>query len=227
MKNRKKSKAFTLFEILVSLIILGLVMSTFPKIFQAMLMSQKQVVKEEVFFHEFSLLTLILTRYYDEGNTVGDNFYKDLNATGGDSELLNDSSSMYAGSICRIGKSYLNNNIYRSGTSQTTSSYLGTDGLTENQSDTSTLDDVDDFNNYTEDYDGYKIKVKVKYIDDSATYSDQDIKDFEYRFDSTKTNTNLKLITVYVEGLDINITLKYPTANIGASKFLSLEEISR
>jgi hypothetical protein len=191
--------------------------------------ANKQVFKEEVFFQEFAVLSLVNSRYFDENNTIGDNFYKDLNATfgtvTGDTELLNTAFSKYAGEHSRSGKAQFNNNILRSGSSDTVSG-IGLDA-TETLSDTSTLDDIDDFNDYNETFLNYKIHVNVKYIDDNATYSDQNISDFDFNYASSPAVSNIKLITVWCEVGDTNITLRYPASNIGASKFLSLEEISR
>ncbi|ACM92383.1 prokaryotic N-terminal methylation motif domain protein [Nautilia profundicola AmH] len=224
MKNQKKYRGFTLFEVLVSIIILGIVMSSFPIIFQTMTTANKQVLREEIFFQEFTILSLINPRYFDEKNTIDDNFYKDLNATGGDSELLNNYSSKFAGLTSRIGKATFNNNILRSGSSDTTSS-IGLDAG-ENASDVSTYDDIDDFNGYSENFLSNTIHVNVKYISDNAAYSDENIS-FTYNYSTAANNTNIKLITIWAQVGDTNITLKYPTCNIGASKFLSLEEISR
>ena len=224
MKRQKIYKAFTLFEVLISIIIIGIVMTSFPIIFQTMTSANKQVLKEEVFFQEFTILSLINARYFDENNTIGENFYKDLNATGGDSELLNDSISTFAGKTSRIGKTDFNNNILRSGSIDTTSA-IGLD-TGEKANDVSTYDDIDDFNGYSESFLNNDIYVNVKYIDDNATYSDQNIT-FNLNYNSVANNTNIKLITIWCDTGDTNITLKYPTSNIGASKFLSLEEISR
>ncbi|WP_456480220.1 prepilin-type N-terminal cleavage/methylation domain-containing protein [Nautilia sp.] len=230
MINRKKYRAFTLLELLISIIIIGIIMSSFPMIFQTMTGAQKGLMKEEVFFEEFSLLSLVNTRYFDENNTVGENFYKDLNATNGaesgDPALLNEYASNYAGEHSRIGKSQFNNNILRSGSSYTLSR-IGRDGSGEVLSDTSTLDDIDDFNGYSESFLDYNITVNVKYIDDNATYSDQNITDFRFNYNSSPAVSNIKLITVWCKAGDTNITIRYPASNIGASKFLSLEEISR
>jgi len=224
MKRQKIYKAFTLFEVLISIIIIGIVMTSFPIIFQTMTSANKQVLKEEVFFQEFTILSLINARYFDENNTIGENFYKDLNATGGDSELLNDSISTFAGKTSRIGKTDFNNNILRSGSIDTTSA-IGLD-TGEKANDVSTYDDIDDFNGYSESFLNNDIYVNVKYVNDNATYSDQNIT-FNLNYNSVANNTNIKLITIWCDTGDTNITLKYPTSNIGASKFLSLEEISR
>jgi len=224
MKNRKRYNAFTLFEVLVSIIILGIVVTSFPFIFQTMTNANKEVIKEEIFFQEFTILSLINSRYFDENNTKDENFYKDLNATDGDNELLNNYSSIYAGKTSRKGKVSFNNNLLRSGSANTTSA-IGID-KDEVLSDVSTLDDIDDFNEYSEKFLDYEIHVNIKYIEDEANYSNKNIK-FYQNFNSNPKNTNIKLITLWCKAGDVNITLRYPTSNIGASKFLSLEEISR
>lgn len=229
MKNLRKSKnAFTLLELLISIIILGIVMTSFPIIFQTMTNANSATLKEEVFFEEFSMLSLINSRYFDENNTKDDNFYKDLNATGGSDALKNVAFSKFVG-LGRIGKAQFNNNIFRSGSTYTTST-IGRDGSGEVLSDTSTLDDIDDFDGYSKEFlNEYNITVSVKYIDDNATYSSPTSQtiSFEYNYTKNANNTNIKLITVNCQVGDTNITLRYPTCNIGASKFLSLEEITR
>jgi len=227
MRNQKRYKAFTLLEILISIIILGIIAVMFPIVFETTTDSNKLVLKEEIFFEEFSILSLITQRYFDENNTKGNNFYKSLNAINGDSELLNNYSSTYAGKNSRIGKVSFNNNELRSGDNNTTSliSSLNNRDIGENN-DPSTWDDIDDFNGYEKVFLGHKIKVNVKYIDDKANYFDENVT-FKFNYNSNKNNTNIKLITIYSKIGDMNITLRYPTSNIGASKFLSLEEVSR
>jgi len=223
MKSQKKYKAFTLLEVIIAIIIISIVIVLFPMVFRSTVSANKQINKEEVFFQEFSLLSLINSRYFDENNTVDENFYKDVNATGGDSELFNNYSSKNAGSTSRLGKTQIDNNIFRSGTGMTTS-VIGTDSADETQSDTSTLDDIDDFNGYSETVNGNTIDVKVTYMDDSTDYSQNTVV-MDFNYSKSASNTNIKLITISCKVGDTNITLRYPTSNIGASKFLSLEEI--
>ena len=233
MKNQKKFKAFTLIEVLVALIVIGIVATTFPMMLQTTVNSSKNSATEEVFFQEFSLLQLINTMYFDENNTVGDNYYKDLNASGGDSELYNieknASLGAYVGKYNRIGKFELNNNILRSGTNETVSAIAPDTG----ENNPSQYDDVDDFNGYEDNvttaFGTTSLQVSVKYIPDDANYSSNNI-----TFDMQKaennnsaTSTNIKLITIHAHVNNIDINLSYPSMNIGASKFLSLEEIER
>ena len=227
MKNQKRYKAFTLLEVVISIIILGIIAAMFPMMFQTVTNSNKLVLKEEIFFEKFSILSLINQRYFDENNTKEDNFYKSVNAINGDIELLNNHSSTYAGKTSRIGKVSFNNNELRSGTTYTTSSISSPNSrdIGENNNP-STWDDIDDFNGYEKEFLEHKIKVNVKYIDDKANYFDENVT-FKFNYNLNKNHTNIKLITIYSKVGDNNITLHYPTSNIGASKFLSLEEVSR
>ena len=240
MKNQRKYKAFTLFELIISIIIIGIVMSSFPFIFKSTVQTSKNIIKEEVFFEEFTLLQLVNTRYFDENNTIGDNFYKDLNATDGthhgDDELAiikNTVSGKFSGDYCRKGKCQFNNNILRSGDANTTSAIQVDTASGEVVGQTSTYDDIDDFNDYnqtinyiTVNNNHPKMYVNVAYISDNADYSSNNI-DFNFTYSPVSRYTNIKLITVWCKIGDTNITLRYPTSNIGASKFLSLEELSR
>jgi prepilin-type N-terminal cleavage/methylation domain-containing protein len=218
MKNQKNSKAFSLFEVVVSIIILGIIATSFPLILESVTKSAKTVTKEKTILNEMSLMSMIIPFYFDEKNTEDDNFYKDLNASGGDSELYNNYNYMY-NTYARIGKKEFYNNELRSGSIDDVSNI----GKDSGENDISKYDDIDDFDNYKEEISGHILKVKVFYIDDSANYSDENI-NFTYDYTTKKNKTNIKLIKITS---DNNITLYYPTCNIGASKFLSLGEISR
>ena len=224
MKSQKKSKSFTLIEVLISLIVIGIVATSFPIILQTTVSSSKNSAREETFYQEFSLLSLINSLYFDENNTVGDNYYKELNSSG-DSELFINkySNSEYN----RIGKHQINNNDLRSG-SNATVSHIGVDSG-EIEGNDSTYDDIDDYNGFNETVTSFgrlTLKVSVKYIDDNADYNKSD---FNFTFDYSKlTHTsNIKLITVSVKEGDNEINLSYPSMNIGASKFLSLDEVTK
>ncbi len=230
MKNQKISKSFTLIEILVSLIIIGIVATTFPIILQTTVGSSKNIAKEEIFYQEFSLLNLINSLYFDENNTVGDNYYKELNATGGDSELYiekNETAGNSVGIYNRKGKFDLNNNDLRSGTNSTVS-HIGVDAG-EIEGDDSTYDDIDDYNNFNEiltSFGNLILHVHVKYIDDNASY-DKDDFNFTFNYNAPANLTNIKLITITVKEGKNEINLSYPAMNIGASKYLSLDEVTR
>ncbi len=225
MKNQKTSKSFTLIEILVSLIVIGIVATTFPIILQTTVSSSKNTAREEVFYQEFSLLNLINSYYFDENNTVGDNYYKELNATGGDSELLINKYSN--NEYNRIGKHQMDNNDLRSGTNSTVS-HIGVDAG-EIEGNDSTYDDIDDYNDFNETLTSFgrlTLYVHVKYINDNADYSKNDF-NFTFNYSGVNHTSNIKLITINVNQGSNEINLSYPAMNIGASKYLSLDEVTR
>ncbi|NPA88353.1 prepilin-type N-terminal cleavage/methylation domain-containing protein [Caminibacter pacificus] len=226
MKSQKKFKAFTLIEVLISIIIIGIVMATIPIMMTAFTTSVKTNIKEEVFFSQFSLLNIIVAKYFDENNTVGENYYKDLNATNGDSELL---INAYTDGLYRIGKHQIEAGTkslitpdFRSGSADTVS-HIGPDA---NEPNETTYDDIDDYNGYGEHHagvesQGYDLNVTVKYIPDSTNYWDTNIT-FTYTSGVTTTATNIKLITITTVLKDGTvIKLSYPRCNIGRSAMLS------
>ncbi len=225
MKNPKTSKSFSLIEILVSLIVIGIVATTFPIILQTTVKSSKNTAREEIFYQEFSLLNLINSLYFDQNNTIGDNYYKELNATKGDSDLLihKYSNNEYN----TIGKYQMNNNEFRSG-SNLTVSHIGID-KGEIKGDEATYNDIDDYNDFNETLTSFgrlTLVVHVKYIDDNADYNKDDF-NFTFDYNSPANLTNIKLITVSVKQGSNEINLSYPAMNIGASKFLSLDDITQ
>ena len=225
MKSQKISKSFTLIELLVSLIVIGIVATTFPVILQTTVQSSKNTVKEEIFYQEFSLLNLINTLYFDENNTKGDNYYKELNATEGDNELYINKYSN--NEYNTIGKHQMNNNEFRSG-SNSTVSHIGIDEG-EIEGNDSTYDDVDDYNGFNEtvtSFGSVTLKVKVNYINDNADYNKSDF-NFSFDYNGVNHNSNIKLINVSAAVGNNEINLSYPCVNIGASKYLSLDEIER
>ena len=225
MKSQKISKSFTLIEILVSLIVIGIVATTFPVILQTTVASSKNTAREEVFYQEFSLLYLINTLYFDENNTIGDNYYKELNATGGDDELFINKYSN--NEYNRLGKHQMNNNDLRSG-SNLTVSHIGIDSG-EIEGNDSTYDDIDDYNDFNETLTSFgtlKLVVNVKYIDDNADYNKTNI-NFSFDYSGVSHTSNIKLITISAKEGKNEINLSYPSMNIGASKFLSLDEVTK
>ena len=224
MKSQKTSKSFTLIEILISLIVMGIVAATFPMILQTTVQSSKNTAREEIFYQEFSLLTLINSLYFDENNTIGDNYYKELNATKGDSELF---INEYSNNYNRIGKHYINNNDLRSG-SNLTLSHIGID-KGEIEGNDSTYDDIDDYNGFNETLSSFgklTLKVYVRYIDDNADYNKSDF-NFTFNYLAIHHTSNIKLITISVKEGKNEINLSYPSMNIGASKYLSLDEVTQ
>jgi len=227
MKSQKKSKAFTLIEVLISIIIVGIVMATIPILMTAFTTSLKTNVKEEVFFSQFSLLNLISAKYFDENNTQSDNYYKVLSAPNGDGNLsvIQYSPTEYN----RKGKHQYSQGsrpfsaiVFRSGSNYSVTSSLGPEPDEVNET---MYDDVDDYNGYVEHHSGivsggYDLNVSVKYVKDNANYADVNIT-YNSDYTTNVTLTNIKLITITTNVNGVTIKLTYPICNIGRAAMLS------
>jgi len=234
MRNPKKSKSFTLIEVIISIIILGIIFSTMSMMMTAFTTSLKTNVKEQVFFSQFSLLSLITSKYFDENNTVGDNYYKDLNTTSNaDDELIIRQYS--SNELNRIGKHQISSGVrtltsleFRTGSSSMVSATLGCDADEKDangECNETKFDDIDDYNGFGEHIEGveggFDINVTVSYIPDDTNYSDVNIT-FTYDDGTTTSGTNIKMIKIYTRLKDGTImTLRYPACNIGGSSMLS------
>ena len=223
MKSQKIYKSFTLIEVLVALIVIGIVSTSFPMILQTTVQSSKNTAREEIFYQEFSLLNLVNSYYFDENNTKEDNYYKELNATGGDKELYINKYSN--NEYNRIGKHQMNNNKFRSGSADKLS-HIGPDAGEINDS---LYDDVDDYNGFNETVTSFgtiTLHINVKYIADDANYSKDDF-NFDFDYNGVNHTSSIKLITVSAQQGSNEINLSYPSVNIGASKYLSLDDLTQ
>jgi prepilin-type N-terminal cleavage/methylation domain-containing protein len=210
MKNHKKFRAFTLIEVVVSVIVLGIIVTAIPALLTTTSNSISEGLKQESFTNAFATISLVSTQNWDENSTKDDNYYKVLTVLGGDSEL--DCSQ----SNGRIGKIQINNGEGRICSSDT-SSHIGVDSATEDITKAETLNDIDDFNDYNvSNLDKYEINVSVSYVDDSTNYASNNI---NFNLSSSDTSSNIKLIEVNVyDKIGGKVAkLEYFAPNIGLS----------
>lgn len=215
MKNHKTFKAFTLLEVVFAVVILGIVVTGMPALLMTDSNSAEESLKQESFSNAFAAISLVNTEYWDENSTKGDNYYKALAVSSGDTELDCSSSSTNK----RIGKTELDNGdgrICATDTSTYKASAIGIDA-DENSSDSSTFDDVDDFNDFNiTNLSKYEINISVSYLDDDANYSDNNIT-FNLKKSSDEKNIKLIQVNVYDKSGHIVSRLEYFTSNIGLS----------
>ena len=208
-------KAFSLIEVLIAIIVIMIAFSIFPSVMTDSHESLKFEQKQFIFYNENALLENIGIRVFDEQNTNGNAIYVLQNE--GDTELI----------VPRTGKTEINNNVYRSGKGTLFLSDIGIDSK-ENINDISTLDDIDDFNNFIENkIPDFPIKVTVNYIAPTidVDYSNNEI-DVKIAYNNTvNKKTNIKLVRVYNE--ETKTELYYPFYNIGRSKIFKLSEITK
>ena len=212
MKNLKKY-SFTLIELIISIIVIGIVVTSIPALLNRTSNIQETTSKDKYFFNSFALLSLIQTQEWDENNTKDDNYYKVLTANGGDSELK----------CSRNGVIELDNESGADcATDNNSTSNIGIDS---GESDVSTYDDIDDFNGYSTIVNDANISVKVKYWDDSGDYSAKNI--YFSENDNPANGTNIKLVEINVTNKDTHkliAKLKYFSSNIGMVKIESRNE---
>ena len=170
-------KAFTLIELIFSMVIIAIAFSVLPKILQLSIKSATTSLKEEAMYNAVAYIGLIKSTAWDEENTKVDDI---LLVTSGNSAYDCNTTTGY-----RTGGMKGSRNCFH----KKFASALG--------SDSSDLDDMDDFitlnaRNYTSSRD-YNLSVSESYIDDIAPNATQ------YAIVQNANSTNTKLITVTVQ----------------------------
>ncbi|WP_457748855.1 type II secretion system protein [Sulfurimonas sp.] len=170
-------KAFTLIELIFSMVIIAIAFSVLPKILQLSIKSATTSLKEEAMFNAVAYIGLIKSTAWDENNTKVDDI---LLVTNGDSAYDCNTTTGY-----RIGGMKGSRNCFH----KEYASALG--------SDSNDLDDMDDFitltaTNYNNSRD-YNLSVSENYIDDITLSATQ------YSNIQNTGTTNTKLITVTVQ----------------------------
>ncbi len=180
----RKKPAFTLIELIFSMVIIGIAFTVLPKILQLAAKVSVQNVREEAMYNAVAYIGLIKSTAWDENNTVVDDI---LHVNAGDSDYDCNSS---ASNPIRKGGFTGSRNCKND---KNASILLGMEGNDNNISD-----DMDDFNSTTAKNDtnsrNYDLNVTVKYVTDiaenSPTFSSQG---------QTNKTTNTKEINVTVE----------------------------
>ena len=213
MKSLKKY-SFTLIELIVALIVIGIVVTSIPMILTTVSNNQQTNMQEKSFFNAYALVTLMQTQEWDENNTVDDNYYKVLTSENGDDELK----------CIRKGVVQLDNS---SGANCATGDHNGTStiGPDAGEDDVSKFDDIDDFNDYVTTVNDYNISVKVSYVNDKTDYT---LKNISINGEEEKNNdSNVKFVELNVtdnSSKKIIAVLKYFSSNIGMVKIESRNE---
>jgi hypothetical protein len=215
-----KRNGFSYFELIIAIVVMGIISTAFPILLSTITRGIQSSWKEKAFFNEFTLLGLIVNNSaFDENSSTQVQYYIKCD---GDSELIPGS---------RIGKEVQLKNfaVGRLPLATKTCSSLGVDPG-ESPGDSTTYDDVDDFNGYTENISGQGVvtmSVQVFYSNDADLYRGGEILNFQFGADYNKTThtTNIKTIQITATNGDGSIILTYPVFNIGAAKFLGLNEI--
>ena len=211
-------KAFTLIELVVAIVVIGIAMMSVPLLLSQASKSNEFNINQEAILAGVTKISSILTYPWNETNSSG--ILQVFDVTNGDSNL-----SRYPdnNSTRRIGhfKEKYRRKFYDNITEA--NSTLGHDKGNE-------FDDIDDFNGEhfsvqnggTGDYlKELNLSVGVYYISDNANYSQNPL-NFPLSISSTVPTTNIKMVEVNVTDKDHHLitTLKAFSTNIGSYELL-------
>jgi len=175
-------KAFTLIELIFSMVIIAIAFSVLPKILQLSIKSSTTSLKEEAMFNAVAYVGLIKSTAWDENNTKVDDI---LLVNNGNNEYNCDETTGY-----RIGGMRGSRNCFNE---------KNASSLIEDTDDDNYRDDMDDFvtiqaKNYNASR-NYDLNVSVIYIKDIGL---NETKYYDER-NASSTATNTKFITVIVQ----------------------------
>ena len=201
-------KALTLIELIFTMVIIAFTFTVIPKLFQISNNSISFSSKEDALFNMYSQIMDIVTKEYDEKNTI----YDDILLTGQNQLECNTSTGYRIGGF--IGGRNCFDKVYES---------------LIPSSPKRPFNAIEDYNGleYTI-YSGnkqYTLKVKVGYTDNwgNDSYSD---KSLDFNFTNRSDNNKSQIKRVYVEILDNNKTISsiyYYSANIGHATIKSIK----
>ena len=205
-------KAFTLIELIFTILIIALVFTVIPKMILSLNKSDNFTLQQDALFNGISLMHMISNLSWDENNTNSN-------------DILHTNSS-----CCDCNSS---NDYYRVGGFKGSRSCKNNlhAGLIGNEGETNIIfyNDIDDFNNFERNSTNllkYGFHVKVTYIDDILMYFNQEVNITLTKESNATKSTNLKLV-------HLNITYQgkrgkqdkqisqfyYTSANIGKMIF--------
>jgi len=179
-------RAFTLIELIFSMVIIAIAFSVLPKILQLAVKSSTTSLKEEAMYNAVAYVGLIKSTAWDESNTEVD----DILLVASDWNSEDDPYDCNTTTGYRTGGMKGSRNCFHE---QNASLTLGSES-----SDTNTYrDDMDDFitltaKNYNSSRE-YNLSVEVDYVDDIALDATQ------YSNTQSTDSTNTKRITVTVK----------------------------
>jgi len=173
----KKRAAFTLIELLFSMVIIAIAFTVIPKILQLATKVSVQNLKEEAMYNAVAYIGLIKSTAWDENDTVSDDI---LIVTNGDSDYdCNTTTGLRKGGF--VGSRNCKNDL--------SASALGSDG--------GDLDDMDDFGDIKASNGGdsrdYNLTVSIDYVGDIA------LGDTTFASNSATPTTNTKEINITIE----------------------------
>ncbi len=221
-------KAFTLIELIISIVIIGLAVSVLPTMIASANKLEEDTINQDVFFKSISVMNDILSRYWDKEQKAQDDAGEGamvLDVAKGD-EKLNRSSSNSQERVGSFGRGeYDFRKFYKNPT-------LASD-IPPNQNTPITSADkieaIEDYNgryiDETSSESKVKYDIKVEYVPDTVT-TDQTTQYATWNLSggdawtSANDSTNIKRITITASGRSANgqpmsVNFVYFSSNIG------------
>ena len=206
-------QAFTLLELIVGIVVIGIAFLSIPAIMTVMNYSSEATVDNKGYYHGLAQMSVIMSKEWDENNTDD---WKDANVVyiidtedSGCSDR-NDTGLYHEAGRRQCSKDY--------GVASTTL------GLDSGESFAyRNFDDIDDFDDENREVETFNIKVTVNYVDTNGSLSSGDSFSITDTLPTGVDTTNLKQVTVTVinSATGTDSTLKYIGANIGYDELLS------
>jgi len=218
-------KSFSLIELIFTIVIIGFVFTTIPKIIYTTNESLKFTLKEDGIFNMMTEIINISFKDWDENDTNSTDILLAQHKN-----ILECNSS--ANPSIRIGGFFSGDEYSRVCSNDLNMSYIGTD---DGENDNNEYDDIDDFNgtenNATKNgKTRYIIYTKNGYSNEwnDSNYN-YDTQSFSYIFgtkmDTNTSNIKYTHVILYDVKYDRNISnAKYWSANIGKVKFIESEQ---
>ncbi|MFP4485868.1 MAG: type II secretion system protein [Campylobacterales bacterium] len=212
--------AFTLLELIVGIVVIGIAFLSIPAIMTVMNYSSEATVDNKGYYHGLAQMSVIMSKEWDENNTDD---WEDANVVyiidsddSGCSDRNGTNPSIAGGLYHEAGR----RQCAKDGGKASSSDDLGLDS--GESFEKRNFDDIDDFHNENRKVESFSIDVVVSYVDTNDSLSNGN--SFKIDPASPAGTTNLKQVTVKVKNDDATgteSTLKYIGANIGYDELLS------
>jgi prepilin-type N-terminal cleavage/methylation domain-containing protein len=218
-----QKKAFTMIELVITIVIVGIVSLSFPLILTQTSTNINLAMQQEAVLAAKTYIGTILSYSWDENSIMG----------GGSAVILDTSTSASADNEFNrvVGTNLRAGNVYGTGRRRMVDAVAATH---PSNSDNANPIDIDDFsgdvsqlvvNQADMDYTfSLQLTPTISFVDDEADYDRDDV-DFTFRTGAAADSTNIRLIAVRVEnvggGGTTDITLRAYSANIGEFELLS------
>lgn len=226
-------KAISMIELIISIVIIGIVVTAMPMVLTQTSNSNAFALQQEAIFHAKTKIGVITKAAWDS-NAIQTNindplFIVNTNGTPADNEFNTQNNNRRLGSVYKNDRRTIDANR-TSGSLVRLPTNVGTgtwgDQASNNWNDVDDYDGSDELIETPKDSGDFVTKINlrtnVRYVTDSATYSDTNITDFDFLVANHGTS-NIKLIEVNATDQNTNesvVILRAYSSNIGESGLL-------